>query len=91
MTDRAPVALLAPSLGAEDRQRLEALLGGDASAWRMRTLSSLATAEMLRVLAEERAAELVVQRTGDWLDSTAAGRLLAHWRMPVIVTGGAAD
>lgn len=55
---------------------------------RFRKLPSMGTGEMLRILAEENAIELVAGRSGQWLASPAAARLLAHWRMPVLIVPG---
>lgn len=75
---RALVALLAPGVDEAVREALARKVG------RVRALPSMGTGDLLRVLAEEGVVELVVGR-GGWLGSPAADRLLAHWRMPVLV------
>ncbi len=83
------VVLVAPGVGdvggIEDG--LHALgLGG--RSWRLRKLPSTGTGDMLGILAEENAIELVAGRGGAWLASPAAARLLAHWRMPMVIVPG---
>lgn len=84
---RRELVLLLPSAMNADSERLAGAMGRPVPAWRSRELRSLATGEMLRVLAEEGAVELLVGRGGAWLDSPAAARLLAHWQMPLLVVG----
>lgn len=85
---RELVVLLAPPVDASDIESLLAGLGPVAARSRLRVLSALTTGDMLRALAEERAIELVAGRHAAWLHSPAAARLLAHWRMPMLVTDG---
>lgn len=81
---RELVVLLAP--GARSGSiRLSEALGSSKPRWRLRRLSSAATGDLLRALAEERAVELVVGRDGHWLGSSAAARLFIHWAGPVVV------
>ncbi len=91
-TERRLVVLTAPDAGRGAQARLEELLANAGISARVRGLATMATGELLRVLAEERAAELMVARGGAWLDSPAAERLLARWRLPVLVApAGIAD
>lgn len=81
------IILLAPAIrdaGALDDWT--SAIEADGVRWRLRRLPALGTGEMLRALAEERAVELVAGRNGSWLESPAAARLLALWRMPVLIT-----
>ncbi|MEE4303521.1 MAG: universal stress protein [Wenzhouxiangella sp.] len=84
------LVLLLPASVDVDPERLAAELGRRPPAWRSRLLQSFATGEMLRALAEEGAVELLVGRSGAWLESPAAARLLAHWQMPLLVVGAPA-
>lgn len=84
--DRELVVLLAPLAREAVVDTLAGLMGNAPPKWRLRPLSALTTGEMLRALAEERAVELVAGRGGEWIASPAAVRILAHWRMPVLVT-----
>lgn len=78
--------LLAPTMrDAGDIDQWLGTLETPAWRWRWRKLPALSTGEMLRALAEDGAVELVAARNGSWLGSSAAERLLAHWRMPVLV------
>ncbi|HSH27857.1 MAG TPA: hypothetical protein VK972_08870, partial [Wenzhouxiangella sp.] len=88
MSGRRLLVLTAPDAGRGARARLEELLANAGISARVRSLATMATGELLRVLAEERAGELVVARGGAWLDSPAAERLLARWRLPVFVAPG---
>ncbi|HSH26942.1 MAG TPA: hypothetical protein VK972_04100 [Wenzhouxiangella sp.] len=91
MSSRRLVVLAAPDAGQRQLARLKDLLASAGIRARVRSLATLTTGELLRVLAEENAAELVVARGGAWLDSPAAERLLARWRLPVLVAPGRAD
>lgn len=83
---RELVVLLAPAAGARCADRLDEVLGQDAPRWRLRVLTTLTTGEMFRALAEERAVELVVRRSGAWLGSPGARRLLERLPLTVVVT-----
>lgn len=88
---RELTVLLSPSIEAELTEGIAETLRTTAPRWRTRTLPVLNTGEMLRALAEEGVVELVVQRGGDWLETTAAHNLLTHWPLPVLVTPRAAE
>lgn len=90
MTRRELVVLLPADAGNEDAGSLPEGSQGALAGARRRILPSTSTGEMLRVLAEERAVELLVGRDGAWVNSPSAVRLLAHWRMPVLVAPGRA-
>ncbi|WP_376695125.1 universal stress protein [Wenzhouxiangella sp. EGI_FJ10305] len=83
--DRDLLVLLAPQADEDEFKRLTETIGDMGRLWRLRVLQDMGTGEVLRILAEERAVELVVARSGAWLNSPAADRLLTHWRMPVMV------
>lgn len=86
---RGLLILLAPTVhDAGDIDHWRDALDTPVSRWRWRKLPALSTGEMLRALAEDGAVELVAARNGSWLGSSAAERLLAHWRMPVLVAPG---
>ncbi|NBB94099.1 MAG: universal stress protein [Gammaproteobacteria bacterium] len=86
------VVFLAPAVGdARSLETWASVIENFGSRWRLRKLSSMGTGEILRTLAEEGAVELVAGRGGAWLSSPAAARLLAHWRMPVLIVPGGPD
>src|SRR5699024_10719214 len=87
---RRLVVLAAPGAGQRAPAHFQALLAEAGVGARVRRLATLTTGELLRVLAEEHATELVVARGGAWLNSPAAERLLARWRLPVLVAPGRA-
>lgn len=83
------LVFLAPAVGeADGLETWASMIDTFGPRWRLRKLSSTGTGEMLRSLAEEGAVELVAGRGGAWLASPAAARLLAHWRMPVLIVPG---
>ncbi|WP_181918269.1 MULTISPECIES: universal stress protein [unclassified Wenzhouxiangella] len=86
MSGRELVALFAPQVRETAAEILSRLFGKEDPRCCLRALQTTGTGELLRVLAEERAVELVVGRGGAWLNSPAADRLLTYWRMPVLVT-----
>jgi nucleotide-binding universal stress UspA family protein len=95
LLEESPSSRLALELAAEraraaGRDLLVLHLDGDqAAGLRRRRLPEPSAFELLRALSEEGAAELVVDRGGAWLASSAAERLLARWPGPLIVTGTA--
>lgn len=81
------VVLLAPAVrdtGGFDHRA--GMIEAAGARCRSRELPALGTGDLLRILAEESAVELVVGRDGAWLESPAAARVLALWRMPVLIT-----
>lgn len=88
MAEREGVVLLAPATVGSAIEQLAARVWGVNAEWRLRSLPVMSSGEILRALAEERAAELVVGRGGSWLASPGAARLLARCPMPVVVAPG---
>lgn len=88
---RRLVVLVAPDAGRGALARLEDMLAQAGVSARLRDLATTTSGELLRVLAEEHAAELVVGRGGAWLESPAAERLLARWRLPLLIAPARAD
>jgi len=83
LSGRRLVALLTPQ--ARHSAAIADLLQQCGIRCRVRAVAAKTAAELLPALAEEHAAELVIGRAGPWLDSPAAGRVLALWQLPVFI------
>lgn len=83
LTGRRLVALLTPQ--AQRSAAIAGMLQQCGIRCRVRAVAAKTAAELLPALAEEHAAELVIGRAGPWLDSPAAGRVLALWQLPVFI------
>jgi hypothetical protein len=81
------LVVLSASTSRDEASRIGETVDQHMLKWRLRSLPALHAGPVLRALAEEGAAELVVGRGGAWLDSPAAARVLDWWRMPVLVLG----